>query len=141
MPTLPDLRLAALALAPAALVACGAMTAMPEPEEGAALFAENCAVCHGPGGRGGGPLAEDLRPAPPDLTRIAARAGGSFPRVEVLSTIDGYTRGNKAQGPDMPEFGRLLRGETVPVDTGDGVMSPVPRPLAALLVYLESIQR
>ena len=39
------------------------------------------------------------------------------------------------------EFGLLLRGETVPVDVGDGQFTPVPRPLAALMVYLESIQR
>lgn len=141
MPALRDLRLAALVLAPAGLVACAAMTAMPEPSEGAALFAENCAVCHGSGGRGDGPLAGDLTPPPPDLTTISARSGGTFPRAEVLSTIDGYTRGDKAQGPDMPEFGLLLRGETVPVDTGDGIMSPVPRPLAAILFHLESIQK
>lgn len=136
-----EFRLAALVLAPAGLIACAAMTAMPEPPEGAALFAENCAVCHGSDGRGDGPLASDLHPAPPDLTAISARAGGTFPRAEVLSTIDGYTRGDKAGGPDMPEFGLLLRGETVPVDTGDGIMSPVPRPLAAILFYLESIQK
>jgi hypothetical protein len=41
----------------------------------------------------------------------------------------------------MPEFGLLLEGDTVPVDVGDGVFTPTPRPLAALLVYLESIQQ
>jgi hypothetical protein len=40
----------------------------------------------------------------------------------------------------MPEFGALLEGDTVPVDVGDGVLTPTPRPLAALLAYLESIQ-
>ena len=114
---------------------------MPLPPEGAALYAENCAMCHGPAGRGDGPLAAGQDPAPPDLTRIAARAGGDFPRAEVLSTIDGYTRMDAAEaGPGMPEFGLLLRGETVPVDVGDDRLTPVPRPLAALMVYLESIQ-
>jgi mono/diheme cytochrome c family protein len=128
--------LASLALAAAG---CAAVTAMPEPQEGRALYADYCAVCHGPAGKGDGPLAAQggLRPA--DLTRIAARNGGTFPRAAVLSTIDGYTKG-RAEGPDMPEFGELLMGETVPVDTGDGRLSPVPRPLAALMVYLESIQ-
>jgi mono/diheme cytochrome c family protein len=133
--------IARAAFVPLALIAagCAAVTAMPEPPEGRALYADYCAVCHGPEGRGDGPLAGEggLRPA--DLTRIAARNGGTFPRAEVLSTIDGYTRG-QVEGPEMPEFGELLMGETVPVDTGDGVLSPVPRPLAALLVYLESIQ-
>ncbi len=58
----------------------------------------------------------------------------------MLSYIDGYTRGRLPK-QDMPEFGLLLEGPTVPVDTGDGVLSPVPRPLAALMLYIESIQR
>ncbi len=40
----------------------------------------------------------------------------------------------------MPEFGLLLEGDAVPVDVGDGVLTSTSRPLAVLLVYLESIQ-
>ncbi|MDR9486304.1 MULTISPECIES: c-type cytochrome [Sediminimonas] len=127
------------AVAAGVIAACAAPE-MPLPPEGAALYAKNCALCHGPAGRGDGPMAAGLSPAPADLTRIAARAGGEFPRADVLSTIDGYTRMDMDQAQDMPEFGLLLRGETVPVDVGDGQFTPVPRPLAALLVYLESIQ-
>ncbi|SDN45544.1 Cytochrome c [Lutimaribacter pacificus] len=130
--------IAAMVLGGAALAAC-AVTDMPEPDEGRALFTENCAMCHGPAGRGDGELAAGLDPAPPDLTTIAARNEGAFPRAHVLSVIDGYTRMDPAE--DMPEFGLLLRGPTVPVDVGDGQFTPVPRPLAALMVYLESIQR
>ena len=117
---------------------------MPEPGEGAALFAENCAMCHGGDGRGKGELAAEIRAErgrlPADLTQITRRNKGTFPRAHVLSYIDGYTRG-RLPAQNMPEFGLLLEGPSVPVDTGDGVMSPVPRPLAALMVYLESIQR
>ena len=130
--------IAGFCLGGAVLAAC-AVAEMPEPPEGQALFVENCALCHGATGRGDGDIAAGLRPAPPDLTRIAARNGGDFPRAQVLSTIDGYTRMDRTE--EMPEFGLLLRGETVPVDVGDGQLSPVPRPLAALMVYLESIQR
>ncbi|MFP4273662.1 MAG: c-type cytochrome [Paracoccaceae bacterium] len=134
-------RLAVFAsFAGAVLVACMPMAEMPQPEEGRALFAENCALCHGPSGRGDGEVARDLGLRPPDLTAIAARNDGTFPRAEVLSTIDGYTK-RDMPGHDMPEFGALLMAETVPVDTGDGVMSPVPRPMAALMIYLESIQK
>lgn len=122
-----------------ALMAC-APDAMPEPPEGAALFADNCAVCHGPSGRGDGALAADMKPRPADLTLISRRNGGTFPVAAVLSQIDGYTR---MQNRDevMPEYGALLNGETVPVALGDEQFSPVPRPLAALVAYLESIQR
>ncbi|MDD9708130.1 c-type cytochrome [Seohaeicola sp. SP36] len=121
-----------------AIVACATID-MPEPVEGQIVFDQNCALCHGDSGRGDGLLAAKLQPAPPDLTRITFREKDVFPRTRVLSVIDGYTR----QTPDeaMPEFGLLLEGETVPVVLEDGTLSPVPRPLAALLVYLESIQR
>lgn len=117
-------------------LACTQMT-MPDASEGRVLYDQNCAQCHGAGGKGDGPYAAVLEPAPSDLTRLSTN--GVFPRTEVLSTIDGYHRAELA-GQEMPEFGLLLQGETVPVDTGDGVMTPTPRPLAALLVYLESIQ-
>lgn len=117
---------------------------MPEASEGALLFSENCAMCHGPAGRGDGDLAAEIRAesgrGAMDLTRIQARNKGKFPRAKVLSYIDGYTRG-RLDDQNMPEFGLLLEGPTVPVDTGDGIMSPVPRPLAALMIYLESIQQ
>jgi mono/diheme cytochrome c family protein len=112
---------------------------MPEPVEGQIVFDQNCAICHGPSGQGDGLIASNLEVAPPDLTRITFRAQDVFPRTQVLSVIDGYTR--KSPEEDMPEFGLLLQGETVPVVLEDGTLSPVPRPLAALLVYLESIQR
>lgn len=122
-----------------ALVTACAVAEMPEPVEGQALFQENCAICHGAGGRGDGEIAARLDPAPPDLTRIAFREDGVFPRMKVLSDIDGYAR--RAPDDSMPEFGLLLEGDTVPVVLEDGTLSPVPRPLAALLVYIESIQR
>jgi mono/diheme cytochrome c family protein len=36
---------------------------------GAALFTQHCGGCHGPGGKGDGPAAVSLLPAPRDLTR------------------------------------------------------------------------
>lgn len=131
MPSKLLIALPALAL----LAACAADDEMPGPEEGAMLFADNCTACHEYRGQGatlaGGQVA-------PDLTRISARNGGEFPRARVLSQIDGYGRG-KVSADIMPEFGALLEGDLVPVDV-DGTLTPTPRPLAALLTYLESIQ-
>ena len=112
---------------------------MPEAPEGQALYAENCAMCHGAGGKGDGVLADGLATRPSDLTVISRNNGDIFPRADVMSQIDGYTRGALGD-QNMPEFGLLLKGPTVPVDAGDGVMTPTPRPLAALMAYLESIQ-
>ncbi|MDX2484946.1 MAG: cytochrome c [Pseudodonghicola sp.] len=125
-----------LSVAPALfLLAACVSDEMPGPEEGAMLFAENCTACHDYRGQGarlaGGQMA-------PDLTRISARNGSEFPRARVLSRIDGYGHGT-VPASIMPEFGALLEGELVPVDV-DGTLTPTPRPLAALLTYLESIQ-
>lgn len=128
-----------IASAATLLVAACTPNEMPEPSDGRALFMENCAVCHGADGKGDGPMARALVDAPADLTLIALRNGGTFPQIRVLSTIDGYAKSDM-DGPDMPEFGALLEGDLVPFDTGDGVMTPTPRKLVALLEYIESIQ-
>jgi mono/diheme cytochrome c family protein len=109
---------------------------MPEPAEGAALFNQNCSACHGVDAD----LAtRELSVGAPDLRHIATRNRGIFPRAAVLSQIDGYGRG-RVGAEAMPEFGALLEGDLVPVAVDD-VFTPTPRPLAALLAYLEDIQR
>ncbi len=123
-------------LAVLGLLAACASNDMPESPEGAALFADNCTACHDYRGTGSEPLVGGQ--IAPDLTRIAARNKGVFPRAQVLSQIDGYGRG-KVSAEVMPEFGALLKGDLVPVMV-DNTLTPTPRPLAALLVYLEGIQ-
>jgi mono/diheme cytochrome c family protein len=124
-------------LTTAALAACAQTVSMPDTSEGAVLYAENCAQCHGASGKGDGPWASGMTPPPSDLTQLTMDS--AFPRAHVLSVIDGYDR-TDLPGKEMPEFGLLLEGDTVPVDVGDGVLTPTPRPLAALMAYLESIQ-
>jgi len=54
-----------------------AVTPNPMPHEprsitrGAAIWATTCAPCHGPEGRGDGPVTDRLPKKPKDLTRIA----------------------------------------------------------------------
>lgn len=112
----------------ALVVACSSND-MPEPDEGRVLFMENCASCHGLDATGS---------IGPDLTGLSAANGGSFPRAQVLSQIDGYGRGSLPVDA-MPEFGSLLEGDTVPLEV-DGGLTPTPRPLVALVTYLESVQ-
>ncbi len=54
---------------------------------GAALFAENCTFCHGPDGKGVGPLAVAKNLKPPDLTTLAARTDGTFPMAHVSQEL------------------------------------------------------
>nr|WP_058248998.1 c-type cytochrome [Tropicibacter naphthalenivorans] len=122
-----------------ALAGCVEKDVMPGPQDGKALFMENCAVCHGADGKGDGEMARAMVKPPKNLTLIAVRNGDAFPRARIMSVIDGYARSDMA-GPGMPEFGALLEGDLVPFDSGDGKQTPTPRKLVALLEYLETIQ-
>lgn len=121
------------------LAGCMEDEAMPGPQDGRALFMENCAVCHGADGKGDGAMARAMKTPPKNLTLIQLRNGEAFPRAKMMSIIDGYARSDLA-GPGMPEFGALLEGDLVPYDSGDGKPTPTPRKLVALAEYLESIQ-
>lgn len=122
-----------------ALAACQETAEMPGPQDGRALFMQNCAVCHGEDAKGDGEMARSMAKPPKNLTLIEVRHGGTFPRAKIMSIIDGYARSDMS-GPGMPEFGALLEGDLVPFDSGDGVQTPTPRKLVALLEYLVSIQ-
>lgn len=70
-------------------------------------YQNSCASCHGAGGQGDGPLVRHLLTPPTDLSRLAQRNGGVFPRERLVSLIDG--RSATDIGPhgsrEMPVWG------------------------------------
>jgi mono/diheme cytochrome c family protein len=129
-----------------ALTACGPASD-PAAEEvamsaaaGQAFYLEYCAACHGRTGRGDGPAAAGLATRPADLTQLTARNGGTFPVLPVMGRIYGYSQGRGGGGGPMPEFGPLLDGEVMLVDLGDGVLTPTPVRLIALVNHLGTLQ-
>jgi mono/diheme cytochrome c family protein len=123
-----------------------AQSASPEPgvepgpaaapmARGAQLFRTHCASCHGEHARGNGPLAEQLRTPPPDLTTFTARNGGIFPSERVYRIIDG--RGVASHGDrEMPIWGNAFKASS------DGFTADaVKERIEALVTYLEAIQR
>lgn len=106
---------------------------------GAGDFAEFCAGCHGPGGKGDGEMAAGLDKRPADLTQLSAKNGGAFPTTRVMAQIWGYT-GAKDGGREMPKFAALLDGALVPYDGGDGIETPTPVRLVDLAEYLKVLQ-
>jgi hypothetical protein len=79
---------------------------------GAGLYKAYCASCHGAKGTGDGPVASSLNVSVPDLTRIAAREGGSFPVEKVRKIIDGRTTVPAHGSPAMPVWGLEFRDDT-----------------------------
>jgi mono/diheme cytochrome c family protein len=102
---------------------------------GSYLFKTYCATCHGTSGRGDGPLATSMTRRPANLTEIAKREKGVFPRDLVFRVIDGRTKVPGHGGPDMPVWGDAF------MRTGDGAdEASVKHRIDALVDYLETIQ-
>ena len=98
---------------------------------GSQLFRNYCATCHGATGRGDGPLADQLRRIPPDLTRFSARNGGVFPSERVYRIVDG--RGVPSHGDrEMPVWGDVFRSSRAGETSAERIR--------AIVTYLEGIQ-
>jgi len=96
-----------------------------------------CGACHGAAGEGDGMVAPFLTPKPPDLTKLAAKTGGTFSPQKVMSYIDG-TNDVRAHGaPTMPVWGEIFRAEAA---WDQGRRAEVQGKLLMLTEYLRSIQ-
>lgn len=132
---------ATLAASGVALTARGQTLPAPNPPlvirsvAGADLFRFYCATCHGRDGKGEGPAAAALKVAPPDLTLIARRQGGTFPRerVEAFVANDGEPLIAAHGSAEMPVWGPVFRG----LDPSD-TMAQIR--IANVVAYLRSIQ-
>ena len=121
-----------------AILIAGAATAQ-DARIGERLYTRYCTACHGPQGTGDGPMTRVLTVDPPDLTRLAAKNGGGFPRRRVIWRMDGRDP-ILAHGNEMPVYGDLLTGETLDIrdETGETIRST--QPMADLLAFLERLQ-
>ena len=110
-----------------------------DAEKGEALFESNCAVCHGLGARGDGPMAPALLIQPPDLTQLTARNGGVYPVARIVMRIDGRDP-LVSHGSPMPVYGTFFDVDSVPLkaETGQPIMTSTP--VADLVAYLRGVQ-
>jgi mono/diheme cytochrome c family protein len=106
----------------------------PANESGAALFRSYCASCHGADARGAGPIANELRRLPPNLTTFAMRNGGVFPSERLRQIIDG--RWISSHGDrEMPVWGDAFKR------TRDGLTDEaVKARIEAITNYIAGIQ-
>lgn len=106
---------------------------------GEQLFGFHCASCHGIEATGNGPLGEMLTVRPPDLTKLSAENGGTFPLDRVVSRVDGTTE-VKAHGGPMPVFGLILDGPSGIMAQPDGSDIAAPEALLSIAQWLMSVQ-
>jgi mono/diheme cytochrome c family protein len=142
--TRPYRHLLAAALLAAAVGAVAAQPATPA-ELGQHEFESNCATCHGMTGLGDGPMRPFLARVPADLTTVARRNGGTFPKTAIADMIDGRgMTGASAHGTrEMPVWGRVYREQSDAQTRGTPFPSEwsVRGRILALVAYLETLQR
>jgi mono/diheme cytochrome c family protein len=131
-------RLAAAGALSAVAAAASAQGAGADERQvlGSSVYRTYCSVCHGPEAKGDGPLADSLRFLPPDLTLLARKNGGTFPKQRVLRTVDGRNPVKGHGGPDMPVWGDAFR------QTREGWNEQQARQrIEAVVEHLASLQR
>jgi mono/diheme cytochrome c family protein len=72
---------------------------------GKSEFQSSCASCHGTDGKGKGPVSEQLKIPPSDLTMLAKNNNGVFPINAIYQTIDGSKTVSAHGTRDMPIWG------------------------------------
>lgn len=78
------------------------------PANGKQMFDNYCASCHGPDGKGNGPVASTLKMPPADLTALSKNNHGNFPEVRVISVLQYGTSVPSHGTAEMPIWGPVL---------------------------------
>ncbi len=116
-----------------------------DAEAGSGEFQAWCARCHGPEGKGDGPVAKDLETAPSDLTQLAIQNGGAFPAERVKSSIDGRSTEAAHGTRQMPVWGNWFAFEV----TSGGLLktdqakseAEINERIERITAYVKSLQR
>jgi mono/diheme cytochrome c family protein len=104
------------------------------PLDGAKIFRNYCAACHGMNGGGDGPVAPALKTKPAELNTIARRNGGTFPAARVRSAVAGDEVFGAHGSRQMPIWGPIFHQIENDQDLGYVRLQNVTE-------YLRSIQR
>ena len=120
------------------LAGCQAKRTVPE-YDGAMLYRGYCASCHGPTGKGDGPVAPAMIANMQDLRTIQARYTGVFPREIIENTIDGSDMRIAHGTRDMPVWGWVFYIAEYRMGEEEPEKLATTR-IIALVDHIESIQ-
>ena len=111
-----------------------------DPHLGIIEYEISCMPCHGIDGRGDGRLANTLKTAPADLTRIAKSNNGKFPFNKVMDMIDGRAIVAAHGQREMPVWGDRYRKRVEPGESAATIEQRARAQIGGLVRYLETIQ-
>ncbi len=107
--------------------------------DGAKLYAELCASCHGADATGNGPAAQALATPVPNLTLLALANGGEFPTFQVQRSIAGDNRTPAHEDLQMPKWEQEI--EDLRPDRKVAQREGIARSrISDLTSYLETLQ-
>ena len=141
MPKLPFISVVAILILAGAPAAYANSTASNAVDSGRADFMAYCAACHGVGAKGDGTVAEFLTITAADLTQMAVKNSGVFPRQRAIEVIDGRAQVSVHGERDMPVWGDWFKFEADSEGAGTKTEKIVRERIDALVSYLESIQQ
>ncbi len=104
------------------------------PSNGAEMFKQYCAVCHGPAGKGDGPAAADLKTKPADLSMLAKQNGGKFPQDHVVEVLRNGVKAPAHGTAEMPTWGPLFSSVS---SKDEGIVS---MRISNLTAYIKTLQ-
>ena len=132
------------------IIGFSACTSAQDFDAGKMEYQSSCAACHGIDGKGNGPVGQDLKTHPSDLTGLAKKNNGVFPYNAVYEIIDGRNSSITSHGtPEMPIWGyRFAPPEAFRLKKADEYTYFPPDPpelvirsrILAVIDYLNRIQ-
>ena len=75
---------------------------------GKQMYQSYCAPCHGTDGKGHGPVATALNPAPTDLTLLSKKNNGKFPDTHIVAVLQFGIETPAHGSATMPVWGPIL---------------------------------
>jgi Cytochrome C oxidase, cbb3-type, subunit III len=125
-----------------AVIGFSACTWAQDVDIGRSLYQSSCAICHGIDGKGKGPLSEQLKVAPTDLTVLAKKNNGVFPVSAIYEVIDGRKEIAAHGTRDMPVWGAYNQKLLYPLDKFiDPSYDPEAMVRARILTIIDYLNR
>jgi mono/diheme cytochrome c family protein len=109
-----------------------------DANQGKEMYMQYCSSCHGPDGKGSGPVSAFLKVKVPDLTLLKKNNKGVYPVDQVILAIDGRRKLRPHGDPKMPVWGVIFREEVKDPKSAEVTVGSREKAIAE---YVATLQR